>query len=468
MSRSSDVRAVAVELYLLPVTTRVPLKFGTSVVQQVSVARVKVCVEDRRGNPAEGWGETPLSVAWGWPSDCDYGERQARVESLARVLTKAWVDFGEYGHPLELGQAFLRHELPRLLREHNHAHPGAEGMPWLAALITSSAFDLALHDAFGQLHQKPVYALYGEDWLGSDLGNFLEPASGCAVASFHGLRPDVFLVPQPAQHLPAWHLVGGLDPLSPADLSGDEPRDGYPVLLADWIARDGLKCLKIKLRGNDPEWDHARMVEVGRLGLACGVEWFSADFNCTAPDAAAVNDALDRLLREAPDVFARLLYVEQPFPYDLHANAWDVRSVSARKPLFMDESAHDWEMIRMGRDLGWSGVALKTCKTQTGAILSACWAKAHGMPLMVQDLTNPMLSMMPHVQLAAQVGTIMGVETNAPQFYPEASKPEAEIHPRLYRRENGVVSLETLGPIGFGYRLGEICRELPPPAAIAG
>ena len=95
--------------------------------------------------------------------------------------------------------------------------------------------------------------------------------------------------------------------------------------------------------------------------------------------------------------------------------------MAARKPLFMDESAHDWRLIRLGRELGWTGVALKTCKTQTGAILSACWAKAHGLWLMVQDLTNPMLAQIPHVLLAAQAGTIMGVETNAMQFYPAAS-----------------------------------------------
>jgi len=52
-----------------------------------------------------------------------------------------------------------------------------------------------------------------------------------------------------------------------------------------------------------------------------------------------------------------------------------VHSVSERKPLFLDESAHDWKQVRLGRELGWSGVALKTCKTQTGALLSACWAR---------------------------------------------------------------------------------------------
>ena len=87
----------------------------------------------------------------------------------------------------------------------------------------------------------------------------------------------------------------------------------------------------------------------------------------------------------------------------------------------MDESAHDWRLVKLGRELGWSGVALKTCKTQTGALLSLCWAKAHGMTLMVQDPTNPMLAQIPHVLLANHAGTIMGVETNSMQFYPEAS-----------------------------------------------
>jgi len=110
-------------------------------------------------------------------------------------------------------------------------------------------------------------------------------------------------------------------------------------------------------------------------------------------------------------------------------------------------------------------VALKTCKTQTGALLSACWAKAHGMQLMVQDLTNPMLAQIPHVLLAAHVGTIMGVETNATQFYPDASTPEAAVHPGIYRRQDGMIDLSTLQGAGFGYRLEEIHRDLPAPAA---
>ena len=195
--------------------------------------------------------------------------------------------------------------------------------------------------------------------------------------------------------------------------------------------------------------------------MASEVEWLTADFNCTVRDPAYVNEILDRLRDEQPRLYGMLLYVEQPFPYDLEAYPIDAHSIASRKPLFLDESAHDWRLVRLGRGLGWNGVALKTCKTQTGALLSGCWAKAHGMSLMVQDLTNPMLAQIPHVLLAAHFGTLMGVETNSMQYYPEASQAEARIHPGLYRRREGVVELDTIQGNGFGARVEEIGRVLP-------
>ena len=255
--------------------------------------------------------------------------------------------------------------------------------------------------------------------------------------------------------------------MSEEELTGEEPDDGYPLLLPDWIRRDGLSCLKVKLRGNEIEWDYKRLVTVGEIALSTDVVWLTADFNCTVEDPAYVTQILDKLKEEKPRIYQMILYVEQPFPYDLENNRIDVHSVAARKPLFMDESCHDWHLIRLGRTLGWTGVALKTCKTQTGALLSLCWAKAHGMTLMVQDLTNPMLAQIPHCLLAAHAGTIMGVETNAMQFYPEASLPEAAVHPGLYARRQGDVELASIRGPGFGYRVDEIERELPAPAVSA-
>ena len=66
--------------------------------------------------------------------------------------------------------------------------------------------------------------------------------------------------------------------------------------------------------------------------------------------------------------------------------------------------------------------------------------------------------------LAAHARTIMGVETNAMQFYPLASLPEAAVHPGLYVRRDGVVDLSTVRGPGFGYAVDRIRRQLPEPA----
>lgn len=464
----SDITVAGARLYFLPVENRLPLKFGAETLTSVVCARASVTVVNAAGDQATGWGETPLSAAWVWPSQATYCERSKVLQEFCVELCNAWAQFDIKGHPMELGAEFIDGPLRSLQTRFNDQRgPESEPMPWLAALVCCSPFDIALHDAFGQLLQRDVYTTYTGEFMNRDLSTFIQPAEDSAV-SFAGKYPADFLVRRAPTSLHAWHLVGGRDAIDNSELTGSEPDDGYPILLADWIDRDGLKCLKVKLCGTDADWDYRRLCKVGGTAIENDVLWLTADFNSTVSEPAYVNSILDRLLVDRPRLWQMILYVEQPFPYDLESYRIDVHSVSARKPLFMDESAHDWRLIRLGRQLGWTGAALKTCKTQTGALLSLCWAKAHGMTLMVQDLTNPMLAQVPHVRLAAHAGTIMGVETNAMQFYPAASAPEAAVHPGLYQRRHGCVDLSTIRGAGFGYRLGEIQRQLPEPAASCG
>ncbi|MGI8602138.1 MAG: enolase C-terminal domain-like protein [Verrucomicrobiales bacterium] len=431
-------RVKEIEVYFLTVPMRVPLKFGAQTVRHSTCARARVVIEDAVGRSSEGWGETPLSVAWVWPSqELAWEVREEKLQALCLSLARTMVAAGQWLHPMELGHR-LTAELDRF----------DSAIPLLAKLCCLSPLDLAVFDAFANLAQKPVF-----ETLDAALEPFLGPG-------FAAHRVPEFLRAR-QNPLPVWHLVGGLDPLEAADLDGTEPEDGYPILLRDWIRRDGLRCLKVKLRGTDGPWDFARLVAVGRIAIEEGCDWLTADFNCTVTDPAYVCEILDRLLVEEPRLYGMLLYIEQPFPYELSEHPIDVRSVSARKPLFLDESAHNWEQVRLGLELGWTGVALKTCKTLTGALLSLCWARSHGMTLMVQDLTNPMLAQISHVLLAAHAGTLMGVESNAMQFYPEGSRPEEKIHPGIYRRRNGVLDLSSLGDTGFGYRTSEMERVLP-------
>ncbi|HOK10507.1 MAG TPA: hypothetical protein PLT82_12445 [Candidatus Hydrogenedens sp.] len=465
MAKNTDVQIKAVALFFLPVQTRIPLKFGKESLTEVTCARVAVRIEDRKGNTAIGWGETPLSIQWIWPSERPYVERYQHVISFTRKIAHLFKNFNENGHPIEIGYQFIEQILPRAIKQFNSGSM-TEPLPKLAGLVCCSPFDLALHDAFGNLHQLPTYNTYNSEFMNKDLEEFLIPAVDKNI-SFKHLYPEQFLQYPLPERILVWHLVGGMDWLEENEVI-KRPHDTYPNSLREWIRRDGLKCLKIKLRGNDAVWDYDRIVRVGTIAIEEGVVWLSVDFNCTVKETEYVTFILDRLMKEHPRIYGMVLYVEQPFPYELEEFPVDVRPVSARKPLFMDESAHDWRVVLRGRELGWTGVALKTCKTQTGALLSLCWAKAHGLLLMVQDLTNPMLAQIPHVQLGAYAGTLMGVESNGMQFYPEASQPEAIVHPGLYERREGYLNLTSLKGNGFCMRVNEIPRELPPPDLVLG
>src|SRR2546426_4704549 len=216
MAKPTDIRVTGTALYLLPVRMRLPLKFGPETVTEVTCARVRVRVADTQGRTAEGWGETPLSVQWVWPSQLPYQQRLEKLTRFCVRLAEAWAGFDGRGHPLEIGHDFQKQVLPPLLGKLNQQGAAlAEPMPWLAALVCCSPFDIAVHDAFGQMQQRDVYETYGPEFLNRDLADFLSPATDSAVF-FEGRFPSDFLVvPRPNQ-LPAWHLVGGLDLLHPS------------------------------------------------------------------------------------------------------------------------------------------------------------------------------------------------------------------------------------------------------------
>ena len=343
-----------------------------------------------------------------------------RLIKFCQELTQRVASSKLAGHALEIGVQLIENVLREQLQK--DLDQSADALPYLASLVICSIFDQAVHDAYGVANRIDIYQAYGKDFLDRSVADFF---TGDLMipevrSAFAGRYLDEFLIANPPHTIPVWHSVGGSDPIDADQITDQHPRDDYPVSLRDWISADGLKCLKVKLCGTDSEWDLRRMIDVGTLSLELGVTALSADFNCMVTDVDYVNQILDRLKTDHRAIWDLILYVEQPFPYELDDLMLDVQSVSARKPLFLDESAHDWRHVELGRSLGWTGVALKTCKTQTGALLSLCWAKVHDMPLMVQDLTNPMLAMVPHARLAAHAGTIMGVEANGMQFYPVA------------------------------------------------
>ena len=136
MTKPTDIRPVAAAVYFLPIKTRMPLKFGPELTTEVTCARLGVEVADCRGRRAAGWGETPLSVQWVWPSRVGYEERHQVLRKLTITIAESWVRTpAQPGHPIELGDRFLESQLPDLLDQFNDAErQGTEPVPWLAAL----------------------------------------------------------------------------------------------------------------------------------------------------------------------------------------------------------------------------------------------------------------------------------------------------------------------------------------------
>ena len=233
-----DVRIRAVSWYALPVRTRVPLKFGHDTLTEVVCARVRLTVARADGQRGEGWGETPLSVQWVWPSALSYATRLRALEELCDLLTEAYAQFPASGHAMEIGHDFLEAVLPRLLDSFNASLPPGVRMPKLAALVCASAFDLALHDAYGVANEVPTYLTYARPWMNHDLAAYVTAAADAPEVSFAGKYPADFFRQPVETSLLAWHLVGGLDFLTVAEAGTARLTDGHPTSLDEWIGTD--------------------------------------------------------------------------------------------------------------------------------------------------------------------------------------------------------------------------------------
>ncbi len=452
-----SIRPSRLALYFIDVRAKAPFRFGKETLERVTCARVMFEVEEVSRGPFQGWGESPLSAQWAWPSDIPLSEREAALRQFCCEVLDAWSAYDTGGHPLTLGHAFLRETLPGLLVSFNARLSVERRLPYLAALMCCAPFDIALHDAYGHAAGRPIYDCYSSLDMPDDL------TSCMGEADFGGLYPSDFFS-YGASRIPAWHAVGGKDTLSGDAKASEEPGSGFPTTLEEWIRKDQLSRLKIKLSGTDFEWDHMRVVNVADVSMPRGVTMLGVDFNGTVTDLTYVEHLFERIRRDRPDVLDALCYIEEPFTPELLDRGTDVSAVAKWAPCVLDESAHDWRVLVKASELGYSGVALKTCKTQTEALLTMSWAKRHGMEVLTQDLSNPMLAQISHVQLGAHASPDIGIETNSMQFYPDASADEAKVHPGLYQRVGGSVDRRTISGPGFGYRIDEIDRQLPEPA----
>ncbi|HEU0119074.1 MAG TPA: enolase C-terminal domain-like protein [Bryobacteraceae bacterium] len=433
--KPTDIRIENVTIAFEDIRYRAPYKFGGTAVDRATLLNVHCTVRTRAGKEAKGFGSMPLGNVWAFPSrTLPYDGTLQAMKKLAEKLAPLTASYKEYGHPIEINTALE----PAYLREAAAVSKDlalTAPIPKLCTLVTASAIDGAIHDAFGKVHGRNCYDTYGPDLMGPDLSAFLG-------ADFKGERLDRYLLRKPRPSVNLYHSVGGSDALTKADLTRPVG-DGLPETLPEWIRFNGLHHIKIKLQGDTLDWDVERVVGIDRIAQETRpeVDWrYCVDFNERCPNVEYLLDFLRRVKEKTPKGFERIEYIEQPTARDLKADRHNVMHQAAKlRPVVIDESLTDLETLLLAREMGYTGVALKACKGQSQAMLMAAAGQKYKMFLCVQDLTCPGASLIHSAGIASHVPGVSGIEANSRQYLPAANATWAKTHPGLFVVKDGTL-----------------------------
>ena len=432
---------------------RTPIKFGGRVVRDVTVLSAD-CEGEIRGATATGLGSMTLGVAWAWPNPAiDDATKLELVLELSRRLAAAFEADDQTGHPLSLCHRQSQHRrsiAQQLAAEELARVPGlAEGIPDLAVLLAASPIEAALFDVHGKANRTSSYRLLSREHLPDDLSHFLD-------ASYRGVYLDELIAAEPTPVMPLYHLVGALDPLTQQDV--DEPvGDGLPETLVQWIARDGLSHLKIKLAGDDLDWDVDRVARVHHAAVSSqsrpSTQWsFSLDFNERCDSEEYVLEMLARLREREPGAVRSIRYVEQPTHRDLESNpSGTMHRVAEQVPVVIDESLVDLHSLRTAVAQGYSGIALKACKGHADALLLGAVARRENLYLCVQDLTCVGASLLHSASLAAHIPGVAALESNGRQYCPAGNQRWLDDYRGFFEIRDGVIPTGQLSGPGLGY-----------------
>jgi L-alanine-DL-glutamate epimerase-like enolase superfamily enzyme len=448
-NKTTDIQIRRVTTSQVKFQYRTPMKFGGRTVTECYLLNVECEVATRDGRVGRGFGSMPLSNTWAYPSSVmSYDQTLSAMNELADRCRSVCEKHADFGHPVDLGM-HLEEQFLAAAKDLSAARNLPQAIPKLATLVVGSPFDAAIHDAFGKVHGLNCYETYGRDFLDRDLGCYLGK-------DYEGVWLQPYVRREPVGSLPLYHLVGALDPLTKADVV-TPVGDGLPEVLGEWILRDGLTHLKIKLNGDDLRWDLERVLAVDRIAVESAqpgqaVGWhYSLDFNERCQNVDYLIEFLTRLRQLSPLGFDRIQYIEQPTARDLRANPQNRMHAAAKlKPVVIDESLTDLESLMLAREMGYTGVALKACKGQSQSLLLAAAAQRLSLFLCVQDLTCPGASLIQSASLAAHIPGVSGIEANSRQYCPAANQGWEKRFPGIFRVRSGMMETSGLRGPGLG------------------
>jgi hypothetical protein len=428
------------------VFARMPFRFGVVTMRASPLLTLAVEIEESSGRRATGYAADFLAYRWfdKRPQKSLADNCQDLIQSVheARDL---YLDAGSEGYHT----AF---DLWRATGPAIEARALARDFNRLGASFGSSMLERGVIDGLGRLTGR-TYAELVRDGLGIDLGSLCDELRGHEIGDF--------LPQRPLERLHVRHTVGLLDPISAADHGGAAVGDGLPETLEDYLDRDRISYLKIKVSGRSDD-DIARLEAIAAV-LAQRDRQFhiSLDGNEQYRDP---DDFIDLIMRiKATPALARLyqqiMFIEQPLDraVALDPSVKPALGVLSRdKPVIIDEADGWLSAFREAVDLGYRGASHKNCKgiyksLQNMALVGLRNERA-GWPelfLSAEDLSNvPVVALQADLASVALLG-INHVERNGHHYFrglghlSAAEKAEALArHPDLYERRGDEVFLK--------------------------
>jgi hypothetical protein len=440
-----EIKVVRTRAGIRNAHTRMPFGFGVITMRSAPMLTLAAEIEDRCGVRATGYAADFLAYRW-----FDKRPQKSLADNCADLLRAVdvagalYLEAGAEGHAstFELWRATYP-EIERLAL--------ASGGNRLVAAFGSSMLERAVIDGLGRLAGRSYFELVRDDHLGIDLGAISPELHRHAV-------PD-FLPARPLGRLHVRHTVGLIDPITAADVR-TPVNDGLPETLEDYLERDGIGYLKIKV-GGALEADLARLEAIGavleRRERRCGITLDGNEQYQTIDDFMALVERIQAApgLRRLWD---QVLFIEQPLDRAFAlAPAVEpaLRALGRDKPIIIDEADDRISAFREAIALGYRGVSHKNCKGIYKSLHNLALAAVRNarrgrdeLFLSAEDLSNlPVVPLQADLASVALLG-ITHVERNGHHYFrglghvSDAEKAAAlAAHPDLYEGREGEVFL---------------------------
>jgi hypothetical protein len=427
------------------VFARMPFRFGVITMRAAPLLTLAVEVEDSAGRRATGYAADFLAYRW-----FDKRPEKSLADNCRDLLASVdeaqglYLEAGKEGY--EAPFALWRATLPEIERR-----ALARDFNRLGASFGASMLERGVIDALGRMSGQ-TFAQLVRGGLGIDLGSLCEELRGREIGAF---LPD-----RPLERLHVRHTVGLLDPITAADRREAAVLDGLPETLEDYLDRDGIRYLKIKVAGRLDE-DIGRLEAIAAvLDRRDGAFHISLDGNEQYRHADDFLELIDRI-KATPRLarlYAQIMFIEQPLD---RAVALDpaikpaLSVLSRDKPVIIDEADGWLTAFREAIDLGYRGTSHKNCKGVYKSLHNMALARLRneraGWPelfLSAEDLSNvPVVALQADLAVVAALG-ITHVERNGHHYFrglghlSESEKADALArHSDLYERRGDEVFL---------------------------